>query len=100
MLSALLCVVNENGLITHERRAWIQEKASCPWRMNYNLSLNERQKCQKTRCFPRFAVNATVKHISEEPLNQGVEPIEGGSGGGGIRTHGGYSPHTISSRAH
>ena len=41
--------------------------------------------------------------LSDEPgefSNPGVKPIERGSGGGGIRTHGGYSPHTISSRAH
>ena len=37
---------------------------------------------------------------SREFSNQGVKPIERGNGGGGIRTHGGYSPHTISSRAH
>ncbi len=68
--------------------------------VNFNTSLNEKQKRQKTRYFPRFAVNVTYKHISEEALNQGAEPIERLGGGGGIRTHGGYSPHTISSRAH
>ncbi len=47
------------------------------------------------RCFPVLLSNELG-----EFSNQGVKPIEGGSGGGGIRTHGGYSPHTISSRAH
>jgi hypothetical protein len=54
----------------------------------------------KTRYFPRSAVNVTDKHIRGSPLNRGVKRIKRLGGGGGIRTHGGYSPHTISSRAH
>ena len=32
--------------------------------------------------------------------HRGLRGVEGVSGGGGIRTHEGYSPYTISSRAH
>ena len=42
----------------------------------------------KTRYFSRSAVNVTDKHIRRGPSNQGVEPIGGVEGGGGIRTHG------------
>ena len=39
MFSALLRVAkNENGLVPHKRRAWIQEKASYSRKMNYHIS--------------------------------------------------------------
>ncbi len=49
--------------------------------------------------FLRFAVSFAVEWLSKytEARPQGVQ---GMYGGGGIRTHEGYSPYTISSRAH
>ena len=37
---------------------------------------------------------------SQRNIPRGLNWVEMGSGGGGIRTHEGYSPYTISSRAH